>query len=313
MKTISVLIACYNEEDNIRPMYERLLKVVKKLPYSFEFIYIDNNSTDNSEKTFRDLAKKDKRVKVIFMSRNFGSPQPSFLAGMENAKGDAVVFLQGDIQEPPELISKFIEKWQEGYDVVYGQRTKREGVGIVKNFLYRLFYMIFRKLSYLEIPFEASDFSLIDRKVVDSLIAMGEYDYLIRGLRAYVGYKQVGISYVRERRARGKSTENFFSSLWWAKTLIVNFSLKPLELISKLAFFVMLLTLFLIIFNLVMYFTFTTHQPGVPTIVILILFLGAVQLLSLSIIAEYLAKIFLEIKARPKYIIRKTLNLRKDS
>lgn len=309
MKTISVLIACFNEQDNILPMYERLQKVCKKLTFNFEFIYIDNNSTDNSEKILTSLSKKDKRVKVIFMSRNFGSPQPSFLAGMRHAVGDACVLLQGDIQDPPELIPDFVKKWKEGNEVVYGVRTKREGYGLFKNFLYKLFYYVFSKLSYLEIPLEVGDFSLLGKKVVKNLINFDEYDYYIRGLRAFVGYKQAGVKYVREKRTAGKSNENFLSSLWWAKTIIINFSLKPLELISKLAFFVMLLTMAAIIINIILVLVIEDSPPGIPTILIVTLFLGGIQLLSLSIIAEYLAKIFLEIKGRPKYIIKKTLNL----
>jgi polyisoprenyl-phosphate glycosyltransferase len=308
MKKISVLIACFNEEDNIIPMYSRLQKATKKIPYNFEYIYIDNASTDNSEQILNKLSKKDKKVKVIFMSRNFGSPQPSFLSGFQNIKSDAVILLQGDIQDPPEMIPEFIKKWQEGYSVVYGVRTKRAGYSFIRSFLYRAFYLVFRKLSYLDIPLEAGDFSILDKVVVNNLIAMNEYDYLIRGLRSYIGFRQIGIPYVREARTRGRSTESLRSNLWWAKTLIVNFSLKPLEFISKLAFLVMLLTFFLIFFNLGYYLIHRSAPPGIPTIVILILFLGGIQLLSLSIIAEYMAKMFLEIKARPKYIIRKKLN-----
>lgn len=308
-KTISVIIASYNEEENIRPLYDRLVRVSKKLPFVFEFIWVDNDSTDNSEKILTGLAKKDRRVKVIFMSRNFGSPQPSFLAGMKNAHGNASVLLQGDIQDPPEVIPEFIKEWEKGNEIVYGIRTKREGYGVFKNFLYKLFYYVFSKLSYLKIPLEAGDFSLLDKVVVGNLINFGEYDYYIRGLRAYVGYKQVGVGYVREKRKAGKSNENFLSSLWWAKTIIINFSLRPLELISKLAFFVMFLTIIAIIINIALVLVVKGSPPGIPTILIVILFLGGVQLLSLSIIAEYLAKIFLEIKGRPKYIIKKTINL----
>lgn len=309
MKKISVIIASYNEEENIKPLYERLVKVSEKLPFVFEFIWVDNDSTDNSEKILASLAKRDKRVKAIFMSRNFGSPQPSFLAGMKNARGDAVVLLQGDIQDPPEVIPSFIKEWEKGNEVVYGIRTKREGYGVFKNFLYKLFYYVFSKLSYLKIPLEVGDFSLLDKVVVINLINFGEYDYYIRGLRSYVGYKQAGVKYVREKRRAGKSNENFLSSLWWAKTIIINFSLRPLELISKLAFLVMLLTMAAIIINITLVLVVRGSPPGIPTILIVVLFLGGIQLLSLSIIAEYLAKMFLEIKGRPKYIIKKKINI----
>jgi len=256
------------------------------------------------------LSRKDPRVKVIFMSRNFGSPQSSFIAGLAKAKGKATVLLHGDIQDPPELIPKFIIKWEKGYKVVFGIRTQRKGYGLLMNFFYKFFYFLLHKLSYIKIPLNAGEFSLLDQRVVKELLQLEEYDYYLRGLRAYVGFKQTGIEYVRDSRKHGRSTENFFSGLWWAKTIIINFSFKPLEWISKVAFLVMLFSFVFIIINVVFYFIYYNSPRGIPTVVILILFLGGVQLLSLSIIAEYLAKIFLEVKKRPKYIIRKTINIK---
>lgn len=309
-KKISIIVTCFNEEENINDLYIRVKRVFQKLnSYDYEIIYVDNDSSDNSEKILNNLAKKDKKVKVIFMSRNFGSPQPSFIAGLKHCKGDAAFLLHGDIQDPPELLPIFIKKWESGYDVVYGVRKLRKGYGFIMNFFYKFFYFLLHKLSYIKIPLNAGEFSLIDRRVINELIKIEEYDYYLRGLRAYVGFKQAGIEYVRDSRKKGKSTENFFSGLWWAKTLIVNFSFKPLELISMAAFLVMMFSFIFILFNVFFYFYYKNSPRGIPTIVILILFLGGVQLLSLSIIAEYLAKIFLEVKKRPRYIIRKKINL----
>jgi dolichol-phosphate mannosyltransferase len=244
------------------------------------------------------------------MSRNFGSPQPSIIAGLEYSKGDAAILFHGDIQDPPELIPQFAEKWEEGYDVVYGIRKTRKGYGFLMNFFYKSFYYLLQKLSYIKIPLNAGDFSLIDRKVINELLKIEEYDYYLRCLRAYVGFKQTGIEYARDFRKHGKSNENIFTGLWWAKTIIINFSLKPLEVISKIAFVVMAFSFIFLIINVVMILTNRHAPPGVPTIVFLILFLGGVQLLSLSIIAEYLAKIFLEVKRRPKYIVNRKINLK---
>ncbi|MBI4009320.1 glycosyltransferase family 2 protein [Candidatus Roizmanbacteria bacterium] len=305
---ISVIIPCYNEQDNILPMYERIKKVFKSLPYGYEMIFVDNDSIDQSEKIFTKLAKRDKNVKVILMSRNFGSPQPSFIAGLDYSKGYAAVLLHGDIQDPPELIPEFIKKWNEGYDVVYGIRKDRKGYGLVMNFFYKFFYFLLRKLSYISIPLNAGEFSIMDRKVIKELLKIEEYDYYLRCLRAFVGFKQIGIEYQREAREQGKSTESFWSGLWWAKTIIINFSFKPLEWISQLAF-IMVVAAFISIIGFLIYYYFNPDSPrGIPTLFILILFLGGIQLLSISVIAEYLAKIFLEVKRRPKYIIRKTLN-----
>ncbi|KKP34962.1 MAG: Glycosyl transferase family protein [Candidatus Roizmanbacteria bacterium GW2011_GWA2_32_13] len=307
---ISVIVACYNEEENIGEMYKRIVNVFKNnKSYDYEIIFVDNDSTDTSEKLYNNLAKKDKKVKIIFMSRNFGSPQSSFLAGLENIKGDASILLHGDIQDPPELIPKFIQKWEKGYEVVYGIRKTRKGYGILMNFFYKSFYYLLQKLSYIKIPLNAGDFSLIDRKVINELLKIEEYDYYLRCLRAYVGFKQIGIEYVRDARKHGKTNENFLTGLWWAKTIIINFSFQPLEFISKIAFLVMSFSFIFIIINIILILIYRNSPPGIPTIVILILFLGGIQLLSLSIIAEYLAKIFLEVKKRPKYIIKRKLNI----
>lgn len=289
-------------------MYQRIIKVFNRLNYNHEIIYIDNDSTDKSVDIFTKLASKDNNVKVIFMSRNFGSPQPSFLAGLEYTKADASILLQGDIQDPPELIPKFIQKWEKGYDVVYGIKTYRKGYGFFMNFLYKFFYFLLQKFAYIKIPLNAGEFSLIDRRVIDELLKIEEYDYHIRCLRAFVGFKQIGIEYTREARKHGKSTENFFSYISFAKNVIINFSFKPLEWISKIAFLIMFFSFAILIVELILYLVYKNAPPGISTIILLILFLGGVQLFCISIIAEYIAKIFLEVKKRPKYIIKKILN-----
>lgn len=312
MKKISVIITCYNEEESIISLYERLQKVFNKISYRYEIIYVDNDSTDNSLQIFKNLAKKDRAVKVIIMSRNFGSPQPSFIAGLEHSTGDAIALLHGDIQDPPELIPKFIKNWEKGYDVVYGIRIDRKGSRLLYNLSYKVFYYLLRKLSYIDIPLHAGEFSLFDKKIKKELMQFHEFDYYLRALRSYVGFKQIGVPYVRDSRIHGESSENLLKSLWWAKTIIINFSLKPLEWISQIAFMVMLLAFLYMAGSIISVFVFKNSPSGTPTIVVLILFLGGIQLLSLSVIAEYLAKIFIEIKGRPRYIIKKTYNLKDE-
>jgi polyisoprenyl-phosphate glycosyltransferase len=310
-KIISIIVTCRNEQDNLKEMYKRIQKVFKKLPsYSYEILFVDNDSTDSSLQIYTDLAKQDKKVKVLCMSRNFGSPQPSFLAGLTYSQGMAAVLLHGDIQDPPELIPLFIKEWEKGSMVVYGVRATRHGLSFVMNFLYKAFYWIFSQLSYVKAPLNAGDFSLLDRRVITELLSIDEYDYYLRFLRAYVGFPQIGISYERDAREHGRSEESIVSSFMWAKAFIVNFSFKPLEWISMLAFVVTVGTVFLFIANFIVVILHPGAPRGVPTIVLLILFLGAIQLLSLSVIAEYLAKIFLEVKHRPRYIIKKTLNIK---
>ena len=311
-KKISILVTCYNEEANLISLYKRVSLVFKSLSrYDFELIYIDNASIDNSERIFKKLSIQDRRIKVVVMSRNFGSPQSSFLAGFSYMSGEAAVLLHGDIQDPPEMIPDLIKKWEDNYQVVYGVRQIRKGYGFIWNFLYKAFYYVLNKLAYINIPLNAGEFSLIDKGVIEELKQIGEYDYYIRGLRAYVGFRQIGIPYVRESRTAGGSTENLLTSIWWAKTIIINFSFRPLEWISIFGFIVMLFAFLFLVTNLVLLMFVHDSPRGIPTVVVLTLFLGGVQLLSLSIIAEYISKIFLEVKRRPKYIVGKVFNLKK--
>ncbi len=308
-KLLSIIVACFNEEENIEEMYNRVSKVFVpfKKKYDLELLFIDNDSTDNSIRIYQRIIKKDKRVKAICMSRNFGSSQPSFIAGLEHARGDASILFHGDIQDPPEMIPQFVEKWEKGFDVVYGVRKDRKGYGFIMRFFYKFFYYLLNKLAYIQIPLNAGDFSLLDKTVVKELVNIPENDYYLRCLRAFVGFRQVGIPYVRDARAHGRSTESFISGMWWAKTIIVNFSFKPLTWISQLAFFIVIASFLSIIIFMISYYINPNSPRGIPTLFILILFLGGVQLLSISVIAEYISKIFLEVKKRPRYIVRKIL------
>lgn len=309
-KLISIIVTCYNEQDNILAFYHRVNTLFQHLEeYKREIIYVDNDSTDNSYAIYKKLTKQDKSVKLIQMSRNFGSPQPSFLAGMTYAKGEAVILFHGDIQDPPEIIPQFLKKWKEGYDVVYGIRTKREGYNILWNFYYKAFYWLLKKLAYINVPLDAGEFSLMSKQVIQELLQIPEYDYVVRCLRAFVGFKQIGIPYIREARTHGKSGENFLKGIWWAKLIILNFSFQPLLWISYLGTSVTVMSLSFIIVNLILVFVYKQRVPGIPTVLIVTLFLGGIQLLSLSVIAEYIAKIFLEVKRRPRYIIKKTVNI----
>lgn len=310
-KLISLIVACYNEEENIVEMYDRVIKTFNgSRKYDYELIYVDNASLDKSRVIIDDLCRKNKKVKAIYMSRNFGSPQPSFLAGLEKCTGQAAVLLHGDIQDPPELIPKFADLWMKGNDVVYGVRTRRKGYNFLWNFYYHAFYWVLKKISYINIPLDAGDFSLVDRKVINELLKLDEYDYYVRCLRAYVGFRQIGFEYIRDPRVKGRSHETLWSSLWWARVIIVNFSFKPLEYISIIGLLITLFSFLFILFNFISYFIWgTVAQRGIPTIVILILFMGGVQILSISVIAEYLSRIFLEVKKRPRYIVEKTINI----
>jgi dolichol-phosphate mannosyltransferase len=308
-KQISVIIPCYNEEKNILPMYQRLTKAFASLPkYQYQIIYINNGSADRSAKIFDKLAKSDKKVVVITLSRNFYKSQGAYTAGMDYATGEAVILLDGDIQDPPELIPKFIAKWESGYDIVYGQRAKRKGSLILKT-CYKLFYRLFHKLAYIDIPLDAGDFSLMDKQVYHIIRLMPEKDRYIRGLRAWVGFRQIGLPYTRQERKHGFTTNSFIDNLRWVSLAIFSFSYFPLELISWLAFFIVGLSILAMIGYTIAYFIFPAFNPqGFLTLLVAILFLGGIQLLSLSIIGQYLGKMFEEIKNRPKYIVQHVQN-----
>ncbi len=303
-KLISIVVPVYNEQDNIRPMYERIIKVFHQLKgYRYELIYVDNCSRDSTVEEIKQLAAADNSVHGIMMSRNFGSSQPSTIAGINYAKGDAVVVIDGDIQDPPEMIFDFIEKWEEGYEVVYGVRKKRRG-SLPRRIGYKLFYRLFKKMSYIDIPLDAGDFGLIDRVVVNEIISLKENEVFFRGIRAWVGYRQIGIEYTRDDRQFGNTSIPFLANIKWAKMGIFNFSYKPLEWISTAAFFLTIISLIGIVYYVLLHFLKPDTPYGFSTTIVLILFLGAAQLLALSIIGEYIARIFNEVKARPKYLIR---------
>lgn len=307
-KKLSIVVVCYRDEGNIREMYRRLSLVVPKITPDYEIIYVNDASPDNSYEILSELAGKDRRLTVITHSRNFGA-QAGFTSGMIQSLGGAVVIMDGDLQDPPEIIEEMVKKWLEGFDVVYGVRRKREAsMGMMMELFYHLFYVTFDKLSYIRVPRDAGEFSLMDRKVVDWINLLPERDRLIRGLRAWVGFKQTGVEYVRPERFWGKSTNSLFKNLKWAKKAIFSFSYVPLELISQIAFFTFLISLAAIVFYAVFYFIKPDAPKGFLTITIISLFLGSVQLLSLSIIGEYIGRMFEETKGRPRFIVRDIVN-----
>lgn len=311
MKKISAIIACYNDAQAIPLMWERLVRTFKKIPVGYEIIFVNDGSPDNTEDVLKKLVEKDAHVIAVNHSRNFNS-QMAFTSGMNIASGDAVVFLDGDLQDPPEIIEKFYKKWLGGYDVVYGIRTKRDSP-LYMEFLYKLFYRIFHQLSYVKIPVDAGDFSLIDRKVVDVLKTFPERDRFIRGLRAWVGFRQTGVAYVRPERMFGKTTNNLLKNINWAAKGIFSFSYVPLQLIVLVSFLVFLISLIGIIYQTVARLVFHNAPEGITTVLIVVMFIGAVQLLGISVLGQYIAKIFEEVKQRPQYIVKSIIRNSKNS
>jgi len=240
-------------------------------------------------------------------TRNFGS-QSAFTSGMRIATGDAVVLLDGDLQDPPELIEAFYDKWVEGYDVVYGVRVKREAT-LLLRICYKAFYRAFRALSYVPVPLDAGDFALLDRRVVDALNSLPENNRFIRGLRAWVGFRQTGVPYVRPERMFGRTTNSLLKNAAWARKAIISFSYAPLDLIAVLAWFIVAGSFLAMVWQVAFRILAPQLSPsGFTTVIVLILFMGGIQLLCLSIIGSYLAHIYDEVKARPPYIVESVIN-----
>ena len=298
---LSAIIACYRDHQAIPIMHERLTKVFTTLGVGYEIIFVNDRSPTGDEEVIRHLCEQDPHVVGISHSRNFGS-QSAFLSGMEIATGDAVILLDGDLQDTPETIEGFYGEWKKGYDVVFGIRVKRQAAWHMQ-ILYKVFYRALRHLSDVEIPVDAGDFSLIDRKVVDHLLKFPERDIFVRGLRAWIGFKQIGVPYVRPERMFGRTTNNFLKNIWWAKKAIFSFSLKPLYYIQGLGFVIFSASMALSLFYLGNYLLHPpTGAPGITTIILLVLALGGIQLFSLSILGDYVGKVLEETKGRPRFI-----------
>ena len=224
---LSAIIACYRDGPAILPMYERLIAATASLPIELEMVFVNDASPDDAEDVLRVLAARDPRVVAVNHSRNFGS-QAAFSSGMRICTGDMVVLMDGDLQDPPEIIPALYEKYCEGYDVVYGERVKREA-SLFLQVAYKAFYRVFRRMSYVTIPTDAGDFSLMSRRVVDALNSLPERDRFLRGLRAWVGFRQTGVPYVRPERMFGTTTNNLLKNIAWARKGIFSFSYLPLE------------------------------------------------------------------------------------
>jgi len=306
LKTVSVVVACYRDAGSVKEMYRRLTETMAQVTPSYEIIFVNDASPDNAEELLNEIAAEDTRVTVISHSRNFGS-QMAFTSGMRQSVGETVVLMDGDLQDPPEAIPALFAEWIKGYDVVYGVRASRQENARMQT-LRRWFYRVYRRLSYVDVPLDAGDFSVMSRRVVDCILLMPERDRFLRGLRSWVGFHQTGVPYVRAERFAGESTNSWLDNVRWAKRAIFSLSYQPLELISLLAFAVTLLTAIAIVVYMLLYFAIPNAPRGFMTLLVAVLFIGAVQLFSLSIIAEYLGRIFEEVKQRPHFIVRNIVN-----
>lgn len=302
-KLISIVIPCFNEEEVISKSFEILINSLNQInKYNFEIIYIDDGSTDKTFEYMLNLKKIDNRIRVLRFSRNFGH-QLAVSAGIDFAKGDAVVLIDSDMQDPPELIIDMIGLWQKGYQVVYGVRKNRDGETLFKLITAKIFYRVLNLMSSIKIPLDVGDFRLIDRSVANILSKMPESHRFVRGMVSWTGFKQVAMPYYRKRRIAGKTKYNLTKMFNFALDGFFSFSNIPLRLASLFGLFVSALSFIGIIYALIMRIFTNDWVTGWTLLFIAVLFLGGIQLIFLGILGEYIGRIYNESKQRPNYII----------
>lgn len=302
-QTFSIVIPVYNEEANVPRVYERLVPVLDALDLDWELIFSADPSADRTDEAILALRRRDPRVKMLRLSRRFGQPAAT-LAGMEAASGDAVVAIDCDLQDPPELIAEMVACWREGYDVVYAQRRTRAGETLVKRIVAALGYWVIKRMAEVDIPPNTGDFRLMSRRVVDNVVALDEAHGFLRGLVALVGFRQTSVLYDREPRAVGKSKYNrFLGSLVIGMNGIVGFSRYPLALISLAGLVLSVLAVLLAVTYAGLKLAGVGFPTGNPTIVVIVSLFSGIQLLSLGIMGEYVGRIYEEVKRRPKFIV----------
>jgi polyisoprenyl-phosphate glycosyltransferase len=301
--TYSIIAPIYNEIDNIPELYRRIKEVMDSSKESWELILVDDGSTDGSTDKIRDLAQNDKTVRPVIFARNFGH-QIAITAGWDYARGDAIIIIDADLQDPPETMLELAKKWKEGYEVVYAVRGEREGESWFKKFTAAMFYRIIYSITDVKIPVDTGDFRLMDRKVVDVLKQMKERHRFPRGMSAWVGFKQIGVKYKRAARVAGVTKYPFRRMLKLALNAITGFSYFPLQVATYFGFFSAGISILAIPIVIYMRMMGSGAFFGQATTLIAVLFLGGVQLISLGILGEYIGRLYDEAKGRPLYIVR---------
>ncbi len=308
---ISVVVPLYNEEEVIGESYARLTRVMQKTGEEYELIFINDGSRDKTAQLAAEIAEKDNRVRLICFSRNFGH-QIAITAGMDYAKGDAVVIIDADLQDPPEVIPLMVEKWKEGYQVVYGKRTKRHGESIFKKLTAMAFYRFLKQMTQVDIPTDTGDFRLMDRKVCDVMKRLGERNRYVRGLVSWVGFKQYALPYVREERFAGETKYPLKKMLRLAMDAITSFSYKPLKLATLVGFFLSGLSFLYLLFVLAQKLWGAATAPGWASILAVQLLFNGVILIILGIIGSYIGRIYEESKGRPLYIVQEEIGFEEE-
>jgi glycosyltransferase involved in cell wall biosynthesis len=302
---LSVVIPLYNEELNIDYLFDRLRTVLSRLNMTYEIVCVNDGSRDNTLGCLMEHHHQDPRIKVVNLSRNYGK-EIALSAGLDHSNGGAVVPIDADLQDPPELIEELVVKWREGYDVVYATRRSRQGESWLKRFTANAFYRIIDSISRVTIPRDTGDFRLLDRRVVEAIKTLPERNRFMKGLFAWVGFKQTSVLFDRPSRHKGETKWNYWRLWNFALDGITSFSLLPLKVWSYIGLLVAIPSFFYASFLVLRTLLLGADLPGYASIMVAVLFLGGVQLVSLGVIGEYLGRVYEEVKGRPLYLVRET-------
>ena len=309
---VSIIVSMYNEEESLDLFFEKINEVVEEnSKYSFEIVCIDDGSIDRTYEKLCKIAKKNKKVKVLKFSRNFGK-EYGMMAGLKYCNGKCAIPIDVDLQDPPHLISEFIEKWKEGYDMVYGIRIDRKSDTLLKRLTAKMFYKIYNLLTKSPIPYNAGDYRLVDRKVINAILSLNEKNIFMKGIFGWTGFKSVGIKYIREKRSAGVSKWNYWKLWNFALDGITASTTFPLRVWTYFGGLLSLSGMFYAFYIILRTIIKGIDVPGYASLLVFILLLGGIQMVILGIIGEYIGRIFMEVKNRPIYIVEDKVNFRDE-
>ncbi len=308
-KLLSLLVPMYNESEVIPIFFERILEVLSGLEINWEIVCVNDGSSDDTEDLVRGYAEKDSRIKLVSFSRNFGK-EPAMTAALDYASGDAVVPIDADLQDPPEVIGEMLAKWHEGYDVVFAKRASRDSDTVVKRNTAHWFYTLFNRLSDIPIPENVGDFRLMDKRVAEVIRQMPEKDRFMKGLFSWPGFKTATVEFERQNRESGDSKFNYWKLWNFALSGITSFSTAPIRFGTYLGLVIAALSFVYGIYIITKTIFMGVDTPGYASLVVIVLFLGGVQLVSIGLLGEYIGRIYKEVKNRPLYVVDKTLGLK---